>query len=112
MPEYDGTPARAPLRILEPANGLAPSDPARMAAAIIASVDQDSAPLRMILGSQALQDTLKVLNERVAASSRRRVLPPLRTSRWASDGRSKAEDRPSGHSRTLAQAKVWRNRGG
>jgi hypothetical protein len=37
-----------------------------MAAAIIASVNQDSAPLRMILGSHALQDTLKVLNERVA----------------------------------------------
>jgi NAD(P)-dependent dehydrogenase (short-subunit alcohol dehydrogenase family) len=66
MPEYDGTPARAPLRILDPANGLAPGDPARMAAAIIASVDRDPAPLRIILGSQALQDTLEVLKERVA----------------------------------------------
>jgi anti-sigma-K factor RskA len=32
----------------------------------IASVDQDPAALRMILGSRALQDTLKVLKERVA----------------------------------------------
>ena len=28
MPVYDDTPARAPLRILDPANGLAPGDPA------------------------------------------------------------------------------------
>jgi NAD(P)-dependent dehydrogenase (short-subunit alcohol dehydrogenase family) len=66
MPEYDNTPARAPLRILDLASGLAPGDPARMAAAIIASADQEPAPLRMILGSQALQSTLKVLRERVA----------------------------------------------
>jgi hypothetical protein len=33
----DDTPARAPLRILDPANGLAPGDPARMAAAIIST---------------------------------------------------------------------------
>jgi hypothetical protein len=66
MPEYDNTPARAQLRILDPANGLAPGDPTRMAAAIIASVDQDPAPMRMIVGSQALQCTLTVLKDRVA----------------------------------------------
>lgn len=66
MPEYDETPARAPLRILDPANGLAPGDPTRMAAAIITSVDQEPAPLRMILGSEALRNTLAVLRERVA----------------------------------------------
>jgi len=66
MPEYDNTPARAPLRILDPANGLAPGDPARMAAAMIASVDQEPAPLRVILGSQALQNTLTALLERAA----------------------------------------------
>jgi NAD(P)-dependent dehydrogenase (short-subunit alcohol dehydrogenase family) len=49
-----------------PANGLAPGDPARMAAAMIASVDQEPAPPRMMLGSQALQNTLAVLRERVA----------------------------------------------
>jgi hypothetical protein len=52
--------------MLDPQNGLAPGDPANMAAAIIASVDQELAPLRMILGSQALQSTVGVLKERVA----------------------------------------------
>ena len=66
MPEYDETPARAPLRILDPAYGLAPGDPVRMAAAIIASADQEPAPLRMVLGSEALRNTLTVLRERVA----------------------------------------------
>lgn len=63
---YDDTPARGPLLILDPANGLAPGDPARMAAAIIKSVDQEPAPMRMILGSAALENTVKVLRDRVA----------------------------------------------
>jgi NAD(P)-dependent dehydrogenase (short-subunit alcohol dehydrogenase family) len=67
MPAYDETPARAPLRILDPANGLAPGDPARMAAAIITSVDQEPAPLRIILGSEALRNTVSVLKARVAS---------------------------------------------
>ncbi len=66
MREYDDTPARAPLRILDPANGLAPGDPARMAAAMIASVDQQPARLRMSLGSDALRNTLTVRREHVA----------------------------------------------
>jgi NAD(P)-dependent dehydrogenase (short-subunit alcohol dehydrogenase family) len=65
MPEYNDTPARGPLRILDPANGLAPGDPARMAAVMIASVDREPAPLRMMLGSEALRNTLQVLNDRV-----------------------------------------------
>ncbi|WP_253940620.1 hypothetical protein [Dickeya dadantii] len=55
MPVYDATPAHAFLRMLDPANGLAPGDPARMATRIIESVDRQPAPLRMVLGSQALQ---------------------------------------------------------
>ena len=65
MPEYDNTPAHAFLSMLDPNNGLAPGDPARMAAAMIASVDQEPAPLRMVLGSQALQSTLSVLRQRI-----------------------------------------------
>ena len=65
-PEYDGTPAHAFLAMLDPANGLAAGDPARMAARIIESVDVEPAPLRMILGSQALQSTLDVLRARLA----------------------------------------------
>ena len=67
MPEYDGNPAHAFTRTLDPANGLAPGDPSRMAAAIIASVEMDPAPLRMMLGSLALENTLKALRARIVA---------------------------------------------
>ncbi|MBH3410679.1 MULTISPECIES: SDR family oxidoreductase [Pseudomonas] len=66
MPEYDATPAHAFLRMLDPDNGLAPGDPARMAARIIESVEIEPAPLRMVLGAQALQSTLETLRKRVA----------------------------------------------
>jgi NAD(P)-dependent dehydrogenase (short-subunit alcohol dehydrogenase family) len=66
MPEYDGNPAHAFQRMLDPRNGLAPGDPARMAKRIIESVEVDPAPLRMVLGSQALESTLATLRKRVA----------------------------------------------
>ena len=66
MPEYDATPAHAFLKMLDPKSGLAPGDPARMAARIIESVDVDPAPLRMVLGSLALKNTLDALSKRVA----------------------------------------------
>jgi NAD(P)-dependent dehydrogenase (short-subunit alcohol dehydrogenase family) len=66
MPAYDGNPAHAFRAMLDPASGLAPGDPARMAAAIIASVDQQPAPLRVVLGSQALDTTINVLKDRIA----------------------------------------------
>jgi NAD(P)-dependent dehydrogenase (short-subunit alcohol dehydrogenase family) len=65
MPEYDDNPAHAFQRMLDPANGLAPGDPARMAARIIDSVDTEPAPLRMMLGSQALASTIDTLRTRV-----------------------------------------------
>src|SRR5512136_2969448 len=67
MPIYDGTPAHSFLRMLDPKSGLAPGDPARMAARIIESVDVEPAPLRMVLGSQALQSTLTALRKRIAS---------------------------------------------
>jgi NAD(P)-dependent dehydrogenase (short-subunit alcohol dehydrogenase family) len=66
MPIYDQTPAHSFLRMLDPKNGLAPGDPARMAAQIIESVDVSPAPLRLVLGSQALQSTLSTLRKRIA----------------------------------------------
>ncbi|WP_406223822.1 SDR family oxidoreductase [Streptomyces canus] len=63
---YDATPAHAFKAMLDPANGLAPGDPQRMAARIIESVDVEPAPLRMILGAQALDSTLEVLRRRTA----------------------------------------------
>lgn len=64
-PNYDG-PTHAFLKMLDPANGLAPGDPVRMAARIIESVDKTPAPLRMVLGSQALSSTLSTLKARIA----------------------------------------------
>jgi NAD(P)-dependent dehydrogenase (short-subunit alcohol dehydrogenase family) len=66
MPIYDKTPAHSFLRMLDPKKGLAPGDPARMAARIIESVDVEPAPLRMVLGSQALESTLTTLRKRIA----------------------------------------------
>ena len=65
MPEYDGNPAHAFQTMLDPANGLAPGAPARMAARIIESVDVEPAPLRMVLGSQALETTVATLRKRL-----------------------------------------------
>jgi len=74
MPEYDGNPAHAFVRMLDPEKGLAPGDPARMAARIIESVDVESAPLRMVLGSQALEGTLATLWARIAGFEAQREL--------------------------------------
>ncbi|MEV7729124.1 SDR family oxidoreductase [Streptomyces sp. NPDC087917] len=62
---YEGNPAHAFKAMLDPAGGLAPGDPQRMAARIIESVDTGPAPLRMVLGSQALDSTLGVLRKRI-----------------------------------------------
>jgi NAD(P)-dependent dehydrogenase (short-subunit alcohol dehydrogenase family) len=62
---YDETPAHSFVRMLDPKNGLAPGDPVRMASRIIESVDMNPAPLRIVLGSQALASTLTVLRKRI-----------------------------------------------
>ena len=64
MPEYDHV--HGFLNMLDPSKGLAPGDPAKMAARMIESVDKEPAPLRMVLGSQALSATIKRLEERVS----------------------------------------------
>jgi NAD(P)-dependent dehydrogenase (short-subunit alcohol dehydrogenase family) len=65
MPVYDGSPAHGFLRMLDPKNGLAPGDPARMARRIIESVEVTPAPLRMVLESVALESALTTLRTRV-----------------------------------------------
>ncbi|MCR5281496.1 MAG: SDR family oxidoreductase [Lactobacillus sp.] len=65
MPEYDGTPTHAFLKMLDPANGLAPGDPDKMAARIIETVDQKPAPLHLVLDSRARQATIERLTERL-----------------------------------------------
>lgn len=64
MPEYEN--CHGFLNMLDPANGLAPGDPAKMAQRIIESTEKTPAPLRMVLGSQALRATLERLRERIA----------------------------------------------
>ena len=67
MPEYDGNPAHNVLKALDPASDLlSPGNPALMAARIIESVDIEPAPLRMVLGSQALASTISTLKARIA----------------------------------------------
>ena len=74
MPVYDHTPAHSFLSMLDPKNGLAPGDPARMAARIIESVDVEPAPLRMVLGSLALESTLATLRKRIEGFEAQRDL--------------------------------------
>lgn len=62
---YEGNPAHAFRAMLDPAAPPAPGDPQRMAARIIESVDAEAAPLRMVLGSQALDSTLSTLRKRI-----------------------------------------------
>lgn len=65
MPEYDGTPTHAFLNMLKKENGLAPGNPIEMAKRIIESVEVTPAPLRMVLGSQALASTISAVEERL-----------------------------------------------
>jgi NAD(P)-dependent dehydrogenase (short-subunit alcohol dehydrogenase family) len=67
LPAYENSPARSFMKMLDPKNGLAPGDPVRMAARIIESVEVEPAPLRLVLGSQALQITLATLRKRIAS---------------------------------------------
>lgn len=64
MPEYGS--CHGFLNMLDASKGLAPGDPAKMAARIIESAEKTPAPLRMVLGSQALSATIARLRERVA----------------------------------------------
>lgn len=64
MKEYEN--CHGFLKMLDPKNGLAPGDPVKMAERIIESVELNPAPLRMVLGSQALDATLTRLKARIA----------------------------------------------
>ena len=64
MPEYEHV--HGFLNMLDKSKGLAPGDPVKMAQRIIESADISPAPLRMVLGSQALKATIERLEERLA----------------------------------------------
>jgi hypothetical protein len=67
MPIYDQTLAHSFLGMLDPKYGLACDDEDPMTARIIESVDLQPAPLRLVLGSQALKGTLTTLRKRIAS---------------------------------------------
>ncbi|WP_432519105.1 SDR family oxidoreductase [Kineococcus sp. SYSU DK006] len=62
---YDGTPAAMSRGIQNP-NLPSVSDPAKVAAAIIATVDQTPAPLRLVTGSDSQRYLREALRERLA----------------------------------------------
>ena len=64
MPEYES--CHGFLNMLDASKGLAPGDPSKMAERIIESADKNPAPLRMVLGSQALSATIQRLKERIS----------------------------------------------
>lgn len=64
MPEYKF--CHGFLNMLDASKGLAPGDPVKMVRRIIESVDKKPAPLRIVLGSQALSATIIRLKERIA----------------------------------------------
>ena len=66
LPVYDATPAHAFQAMLDPTAPPAPGDPVLMAARIIETVDREPAPLRLVLGSQALRSTIDTLTRRLA----------------------------------------------
>ncbi len=72
MPEYES--CHGFLNMLDATKGLAPGDPVKMAQRIIESTDKNPAPLRMVLGSQALDATLTRLKERIADYEAQREL--------------------------------------
>jgi NAD(P)-dependent dehydrogenase (short-subunit alcohol dehydrogenase family) len=63
---YDGTPAAAIRAVIEEGTAVPPGDPAKMAAAIIASTDTEPAPSRIVLGSDAFGIIRKALAGRLA----------------------------------------------
>ncbi|HUN32948.1 MAG TPA: SDR family oxidoreductase [Trebonia sp.] len=76
---YEGTPAAGFRAILEAGTAQPPGDPAKMAAAMIASVDTSPAPTRIVLGSDAYGIITKALADRLA------VIEPQRGSAAATD---------------------------
>ena len=72
IPEYEH--AHGFLNMLDASKGLAPGDPAKMAARMIESISQDPAPKHLALGSQAHRQIITDLSERLAAYCRQTEL--------------------------------------
>lgn len=73
MEAYDGTPASM-ARGIKTSTHPAPGDPVKIAAAIIASADQNPAPKRLALGSDAYGYIRAALSERLTALEQQKDL--------------------------------------
>ncbi len=66
LPAYDISPSRRINHIVDDTSILSPGDPAKMVDAMIASVEQDPAPLRLALGSDSYSQITRALTARLA----------------------------------------------
>jgi NAD(P)-dependent dehydrogenase (short-subunit alcohol dehydrogenase family) len=66
LPAYEGTPAGTAHALLKDTNRLSGGDPAKMAQAMIDSVDRVPAPRRLVLGSDSYAIISEALAERLA----------------------------------------------
>ena len=64
---YRGTPGGMARKMIKDATSLPIGDPAKMASIIIASVDEDQAPRRLVLGSDSFGFIHQALSDRLAA---------------------------------------------
>ena len=64
---YANTPAGMVRRVVTEGTRVPPGDPAKMASAMIASVEEERAPKRLVLGSDAYTVLHKTLSERLAS---------------------------------------------
>ena len=71
---YKGTPAAIVHTMIKDTSRLPPGDPAKMAKVIIDSVDQDPAPKRIALGSDAYGVIHKALTDRLSALEAQRKI--------------------------------------
>jgi NAD(P)-dependent dehydrogenase (short-subunit alcohol dehydrogenase family) len=71
---YKGTPAAIVHTMIKDTSRLPPGDPAKMAKVIIDSVDQNPAPKRIALGSDAYSVIHKVLTDRLSALEAQREI--------------------------------------
>ncbi len=74
IPAYDTSPSRRINDIVDDKSSLSPGDPAKMVDAMIASVEQDPAPLRLALGSDSYSQITKALTARLTQLDAQREL--------------------------------------
>jgi NAD(P)-dependent dehydrogenase (short-subunit alcohol dehydrogenase family) len=74
MPAYDKSPSRKINQIVHDKSLLSPGDPAKMVDAMIASVDLEPAPLRLILGSDSHSRITQTLKTRLAQADSQREI--------------------------------------